>query len=559
MCYNHKTQRFYMDKTDKIKKPFVTILVFFQLWIILSILLTFFFAPFKEIQSHLFFQYKLYNTILLSLQDSFLNSILIAFTAAGFLVFLGFLMKKLKIPIERGTQNIRHSFFFKTLSLVAAVFALTLNLVVVFNQHRQEPNVLILIVDTLRSDYTAIGNENTPNTPNLKNKLMPDSLYFANAFSNSPWTLPSVSSLLTSQYPSRININSLVSRLEKKHLTLTEILKDRGYFTYGAVSHLLLQQKYGLHQGFDIYNENNISSEFYNHNSISSPGITDDAIQFIRKHKKKKFFMLLHYFDPHYTYINHEPSTSYSGKFTSRDISYLRNLIRENKYTKQDIDYLKDCYRSEIMFTDFHIGKVIDELKSKKIYDNTLIVFTSDHGEEFVEKDWLGHSTTVYNEQIKIPLLIKLPSTELSLNTPLQSQAISNIDIAPSILRVLGISPPHQFQGEDIFSETTENRFVFSEVIQREYGEFMDSACVISNGWKLIYNFVTKQYELYNLAEDGDEINNALGTNDDIERMLKMKLAKWSNANRIKPKSTKQKDALTDQEKKKLKSLGYIK
>lgn len=114
-------------------------------------------------------------------------------------------------------------------------------------------------------------------------------------------------------------------------------------------------------------------------------------------------------------------------------------------------------------------------------------------------------------------------------------------------------------QRVDIFSETTENRFVFSEVIQREYGEFMDSACVISNGWKLIYNFVTKQYELYNLAEDGDEINNALGTNDDIERMLKMKLAKWSNANRIKPKSTKQKDALTDQEKKKLKSLGYIK
>ncbi len=75
----------------------------------------------------------------------------------------------------------------------------------------------------------------------------------------------------------------------------------------------------------------------------------------------------------------------------------------------------------------------------------------------------------------------------------------------------------------------------------------------------MIYNFVTKQYELYNLTEDGDEINDALGTNDDIERMLKMKLAKWSNENRIKPKSRIKRDALTDQEKKKLKSLGYIK
>ncbi len=548
-----------MDETDKKKKTFTTIVVFLQLWTILSILITFFLAPYKEIQCHLLFQYKLYNTILLYLQDSFLKGILIAFTVLGFLVFGGFFIKKMRIPFKKGTQKIRRSFFFKTLSLISLVLALALNLVIVFNQLRREPNVLILVVDTLRSDYTAIGNETISTTPNLKNKLMPDSMYFSNAFSNSPWTLPSVSSLLTSQYPSRINIHNLVSRLDEKHLTLTEILKDRGYFTYGAVSHLLLQQKYGLHQGFNIYNENNISSEFFNHNSISSPGITDDAIQFIRKHKNKKFFMLLHYFDPHYIYINHEPSTSYSGEFTSRDISYLRDLIRENKYTKQDIDYLKDSYRSEIVFTDYHIGKVIDELKSKNIYDKTLIVFTSDHGEEFVEKGWLGHSTTVYNEQIKIPLLIKLPLTKRSFTTPSPNQYISNIDIAPTVLNVIGIPSPHHFQGEDIFLKTTDGSFIFTEVTQREYGDFIDKACVINNGWKLIFNFVTKKYEMYNLEEDGEESKNSIGSHKDIERMLKMKLAKWSNANRKKQKSIKKRDTLTDQEKKKLKSLGYIK
>ena len=552
-----------MDKTTKKQKPFIAIVFFFQLWIILSILLTFFLAPYKEIQSHLLFQHKLYNTILLSLQDSFLNGALFAFIAVGILVFGGLLVqhfiKKLRIPFKKGAQNIRRSFLFKTLSIIFVMFALALNLVITLNQLRREANVLIIIVDTLRSDYTAIGDETTSNTPNLKRKLMSDSLYFGNAFSNSPWTLPSVSSLLTSQYPSRININSLVSRLDEKHLTLTEILKNQGYFTYGVVSHLLLQQKYGLHQGFNIYNENNISSEFFNHNSISSPGITDDAIQFLRKHRKKKFFMLLHYFDPHYTYINHEPSTSYLGKFTSRDISYLRDLIRKNKYTKQDIDYLKDNYRSEIVFTDFFIGKVIDELKSINIYDNTLIVFTADHGEEFVEKGWLGHSTTVYNEQIKIPMLFKLPATRQSLKTPLKNLFVSNIDIAPSVLSVLGLPSPPQFQGSDFFSEKSEERFVFSEVIQREYGEFKDKACVISNGWKMIYNFVTKQYELYNLEEDTGESQNVLGSNDDIERSLKMKLAKWSNINRIKPKQPKTRKALTDQEKEKLKSLGYIK
>ncbi|MFC2168187.1 sulfatase [Acidobacteriota bacterium] len=483
--------------------------------------------------------------------------------AVGILVFGRLLVphfiKNIRIPIEKGIQKIGHALLFKVFSIIAVVIALVINLIPLIKQLRQEPNVLILIVDTLRSDYTAIGNNTTPNTPYLKADLMPDSLCYSNAFSNSPWTLPSVSSLLTSQYPSRLNINNLVSRLDEKHLTLTEILRERGYFTYGAVSHLLLQQKYGLHQGFNIYNEKNISAEYYNHNSISSPGITDNAIQFIRKNRKRKFFMLLHYFDPHYSYINHNPSSSYSGEFTSRDISYLRALIRENKYAVQDIDYLKDSYSSEIVFTDFHIGKVIDELKSKNIYDKTLIVFTSDHGEEFVEKGWLGHSTTLYNEQIKIPLLIKRPSTVLKFEAPTQSQFVSNIDIAPSVLRLLGISPSPQFQGEDIFSDNSENRFVFSEVVQREYGELKDKTCVISNGWKLIYDFVTKQYELYNLEKDRDENKNILGSNGDVERTLKMRLGKWSNENRIKPQPAKLRKPLTDQEKKKLKSLGYIK
>lgn len=552
-----------MEKSEKKQKLFAQTLIFFQLWIILSVLLTFFLVPYKDIQGHLLFQYKLYGTILIFLQNSFLKGTLVALIAVALLVlgrlFTHHFVKKSRITLERKTQKIQGSLLLKIFSCVAFVFVLAINFIVIFNQLRREPNVLIVVVDTLRADYTAIGNKTSPNTPQIKNKLMPDSLSIGTAFSNSPWTLPSVSSLLTSQYPSRINVNNLVSRLEKKHLTLTEILKDRGYFTYGAVSHLLLQQKYGLHQGFTIYNEDNISSEFYNHNSISSQGITDDAIQFLSQHGKKKFFMLLHYFDPHYTYINHEPSTSYSGEFTSQDISFLRDLIRENKYTTQDLDYLKDSYRSEIVFTDFYIGLVIDELKSRNIYDNTLIVFTSDHGEEFVEKGWLGHSTTVYNEQIKIPLLFKLPSIELNLTPPAQNQAVSNIDIAPSVLRVLGFPPFPQFQGVDIFSEHPEDRFVFSEVVQREYGEFKDNACVISNGWKLIYDFVTKHYELYNLEKDRDENTNVLGSNDDVERTLKMRLAKWANENRIKPAQTNKREVLTDQEKKKLKSLGYIK
>ena len=281
-----------MDKTAKKKKFLKTVVFLFRLWIILSILLIVFLAPYKEIQNHRLFQYKMYHTILLSLQDAFLSGTLYAFIAIGILVSGGFIaqhfIKDLRTFFQVRTPKISRSFFLKTISRIAVVIALALNSVIVFNQLHREANVLIVIVDTLRSDYTAIGDETTTNTPYLKNKLMPESLYFRNAYSNSPWTLPSVASLLTSRYPSQINIDSLVSRLDDKHLTITEILKNRGYFTYGVISHLLLQQKFGLQQGFSIYNEDNISTEFSNHNSISSPGITNDAIQFIRRHKKKK-------------------------------------------------------------------------------------------------------------------------------------------------------------------------------------------------------------------------------------------------------------------------------
>jgi arylsulfatase A-like enzyme len=553
-----------MTKSDTIRHPnkHVSVILFIRYWALLSLVLIVVLAPYSEIQEQNLMQHKLYRTVAMLLQDTFFKTVLFSSVFAILLTVWSWFSRRSKSQrrglLKRLQDKTSRSILFKAISLFSLIILLAINTTVVLTKLRQEPNVLFIVVDTLRSDYTPFGHLNNSNMPQLEKKLMPDSYVFKNAFSNSPWTLPSVSSLLTSQYPSRLNIKTLVSRLDNKNLTITELLKDRGYFTFGVVSHILLQTRYGVHQGFDIYNENNISTKFSNHYHISSPGITADAIQFIRKHKRRKFFMLLHYFDPHYTYINHDPTNEYVGEFTSRDMVYLRNLIREGQYTPKDLAYLKDSYTSEILLTDSYIGQVIDELKSTKLYDNTLIVFTSDHGEEFIEKGWLGHSTTVYNEQIKVPMLIKPPDSKSDLPVVSQSSYVSNIDITPSVLRILGISPISDFQGRDIFSEEEGSEVVFSEVTQREYREFINRACVIRDGWKLVYDFVNKTYELYDLVEDPGEIRNVLGSNDDVERSLKMKLAKWLKINRRPPKKTKEREALTEDEKQKLKSLGYI-
>jgi arylsulfatase A-like enzyme len=545
------------------KKTFKNILFFISLWMILSVFFTFTFAPYKSFKNHRLFVYNQYNTILLSFQKTFWKSLAVSIVLLG-LFYLGrfvFLnvFKRNKAGILVDSVRLFKSAFFKFTAITAGAIVLALNISLLPNLLRKGPNVLIVVVDTLRADYSAVGDDTSPNTPCLKNHLMPDSLSFKTAFSNSPWTLPSVASLLTSQYPSRLNITNLISRLEKQHLTLAEILKERGYKTCAVISHLLLQKKYGLDQGFQTYNEDNISEEFHNHYSISSPGITEDALQFIEKHKKKKFFLLLHYFDPHYIYINHDISYTYSGEFLSRDISYIRNLVRQDKYEDKDVLYLKHSYSSEIKFTDFYIGKVIDALKALNLYDKTLIVFTSDHGEEFLEKGWLGHSTTVYNEQIKIPLVIKLPSSKRSLEIKEQSSVVSNVDIAPTVLGVLGISRPRSFQGMDIFSDASGGRVVYSEVTQKEYGDFIDKACVTNGRWKLIKDFILNQYELYNLIEDKNETENRIGSGEDIERSLKMKIEKWTNTNRLQKRPQGKREALSEEEKKRLKSLGYIK
>ena len=422
----------------------------------------------------------------------------------------------------------------------------------------RHPNVVFIVVDTLRSDHTSMADPDRRTTGYLRNTLLPDSLYFSKGSSNSPWTLPSVASMITSRYPSQLGIRSLISKIDDREFTVAELMREEGYRTGAVISHILLQKSYGISQGFDYFNDRNISGEFGNHIAVSSPGVTEDALKFIRARKNEKFFLFLHYFDPHYIYLDHEKRTGYDGKFRSKDISFLRELIRRKDYSREDTEYLEYCYDTEIRFTDFYIGKVIEELKSSGIYGNTIIVFTSDHGEEFIERGWLGHSTTLYREQTGVPIIIKPAEHPGPALSNFEGSPVSNIDIVPTLISMAGLRRMPGLTGADLLTADPDEHTIFSEVSQKEFGTEIELVSVTWKQWKMIRDIKTNTSELFNTDQDPDERTDQSGIYPEIASKLKLKIQKWLKKMRKPGNVNKKRGALSESEKEKLKTLGYI-
>jgi len=449
----------------------------------------------------------------------------------------------------------------KILTLASIIIFILVSISFVsFNEKKKSsgPNVVFIVVDTLRSDHTSIQDPVKRTTGYLKNTLLPDSIYFRRGYSNSPWTLPSVSSMLTSKYPSQLGIRNLISKIGEREFTITELMREEGYRTGGVISHILLNNNYGFAQGFDYFSDKNISGEYGNHIAISSPGVTKDAIKFIRSQKDMKFFLFLHYFDPHYIYLDHEKREGYSGKFTSKDISFLRDQIRKKEFSSDDTDYLKYCYDTEIRYTDFYVGKVIEELKKNGVYDNTIIIFTSDHGEEFVERGWLGHSTTLYNEQTAVPIMIKPADKEHLHLRKLEETPVSNIDLLPTLITMANLKRMPRLTGKDLFRTDPYDHTFFGEVSQKEFGSDIELVSVVWNNWKMIKDLKNNLFELYNISGDREEKLNLSGSDPVISAKLKLKLQRWLKKVREPGPAGKKRSSLTDSEKEKLKTLGYI-
>jgi arylsulfatase A-like enzyme len=268
---------------------------------------------------------------------------------------------------------------------------------------RQPKNVVIISIDTCRADLLGCYGYPRNISPNI-DKVAKDGILFENTFTPIATTLPAHSSMFTGTIPPYHGIHDNDGYvLDESAVTLAEMLKQNGFNTSAFVSAFVLDSQFGLDQGFDLYDDNFGKT----HNSM---GINERlggetnarALDWLDKNHKEKFFLFLHYFDPHFTYNAPPP-------FESNMRKAFKDFKLQLDQTQKEYLELVIQYAAEISYTDYCIGKVIEKLKSLDLYDSTLLIITADHGESLHEHGEKSHAYFAYQSTIAVPLVFKLP------------------------------------------------------------------------------------------------------------------------------------------------------
>ncbi|NIA12733.1 MAG: sulfatase-like hydrolase/transferase [Nitrospiraceae bacterium] len=311
------------------------------------------------------------------------------------------------------------------------------------------PRVILITVDALRRDSVNCFSPGGNLTPHI-DAFAKDCLLFKNAYTPSPWTVPSFVSLMTGVDAAVHGVNEYFAPIPSRYTTLAERMREAGYLT-GAVGHQ--PQLLRMGRGFDDF-------DFYPkrlpYNGDTTAGkllwrifreespthkLTNNACRWFASHKDEDFFFWIHYLDPHTPYappaeyIPDSPMRARMGVEFGGSASTVRGGNRCK--TQAERDWVKALYDAEVRYVDDNIGRLLDQLRAQGLYDDALIILTTDHGEEFWDHGSFEHGHTLYNELVTSPMLIKLPGAKAKGRV---EAAVSNGALAPTLLDLCGVA-----------------------------------------------------------------------------------------------------------------------
>jgi arylsulfatase A-like enzyme len=390
-------------------------------------------------------------------------------------------------------------------------------------------NIVLIVIDTLRYDRLGSYGSGRETSPEL-DRFAQSAVRVERAYAPAPWTIPSIASMMTGLYPGNHGATKLESEPHADLSMLAEVLKREGYVTGAVVSHVLLQRS-GFRQGFDQYQYTALGDP---HLTVSSDAVTSQAQALAGRlaFAPEPFFLFVHYFDPHYSYRRH-PEYGFAAPSAGRlregqDIEELHEMAAD--LSDEELEFLRDLYDEEIRHTDAAIGRLLKSLEERGIDEETLVLIVGDHGEEFVEHGGLGHSRTLYDEVLRVPLLIRDPrdtSTRRVIEGP-----VSLVALMPTILDLVGVDAGGlHFQAQSfaplLSSHTSDSTgfdrpdsdIIFSEV-DVEPWQAHKKAIVVA-GFKLIRDDASKRIELYDLKTDPKErLDLSESAPDTVARLL---------------------------------------
>lgn len=359
-------------------------------------------------------------------------------------------------------------------------------------------NLVILTVDTLRWDLHYAGNPR-PLSPRL-DQLAERSIVFERAYALSSYTGSSVGPMMIGRYPSEcVTDREHFLGYKPVNVFLAERLEAHGFHTMGAASHFYFEPSYGLAQGFNTWDTYARPSTEEQESASTDARVADKAIGMLESAgaSSGRFLLWAHFFDPHKEYVAHAELPSFG--WTDRD-----------KYDR------------EVLYTDQQIGRVLDALDALTFAESTIVVVTSDHGEAFGEHGMLGHGSELWEELVRVPLIVRVPGLPPRRITAPRG----HIDLVPTLLELLRVEPPAPNASDalsgttlvpEMLGEPAGERPVYIELLEGPFNAARRA--LLSDGLKLIERG-SNQFELYDLKRDPEERDNiATGQTTELERV----------------------------------------
>lgn len=441
------------------------------------------------------------------------------------------------------------------------------------------PNVLLITVDALRADHVGACGNGWIQTPSM-DLLARHGALACNTYTQQPQSNPAIASIFTGLYPAVHGVRMhMVDRLSDSFDTLAEVMQRNGFNTSAIIPWPALEPAFsGFHRGFQTYEAFMVNEPPALQNPATAAlaavyrRVTDQlalgsvvesilglregteaeidgradltttaALTWLTNYRDSRFFLWVHYFDPHYPWTPPEPwdqlyDQGYTGRYDG-SMGFVYEM-REGIFEPdaRDVAYLRALYASEVSFTDYYVGQLLGYMARVGLLENTIVVLTADHGESLGERgqawpsgeSWL-HGDDLYQSGIRVPLIVYDPRP--SGGHQIVAGPVEHVDIMPTILDLVGLPRPRFVQGRSLLPQLSGRDSGADRVAVSTLADDSQTAIISAQGWKLIANRAGGPRELYYLPADPDERIDVAALYPDRVAVLAQGLDAWAQAN----------------------------
>jgi arylsulfatase A-like enzyme len=445
---------------------------------------------------------------------------------------------------------------------------------------KKAPNIVWLSVESVRADHVGCYGYERDTTPNL-DKLAAEATVFEHADSVTSWTLTSHTSMFTGLYPSAHRVIGPKDKLADSYTTIAEVLRDAGYQTAAVVSGPYLSKAHNLQQGFEYVDDSPIQHIKGASADVTNPDLEKALFKYLKAQRDpdRPFMLFAYYWDPHSEYI---PPPPYDTMFVPpgaqpiKTVLYMPAFQLGRHINQPQLDWLIAQYDGEIRCTDDYIGRFFDLLREFDLWENTMVIVTADHGEEFYEHGRNAHKNTLHVESVHVPLIIKWPGNREPTR---DARQVSLVDLFPTVLEVAGQTTSVPHNGSSLRAEPNPNRATFLELqtlwsytnkrTKEKWLERKRWSAIRRGTYKLIHVVpqedragvaLDPHWALYDCASDPREQHPITTDRPEVTGELQAALSEWQAAMTLLARTWAPGGSarLTPEEEQRLRGLGYI-